>query len=62
GSATYFLEENNTLNSGVAMIYSGSPLGLKKNANVNIFTSNIPEELGYSGAYNSAKVLISKKE
>ncbi|MFX1494442.1 MAG: molybdopterin-dependent oxidoreductase, partial [Promethearchaeota archaeon] len=27
GSATYFLEENNTLNSGVALIYSGSPLG-----------------------------------
>lgn len=61
GSATYFLEENNTLNSGVALIYSGSPLGLEKNANVNIFTSDRPEELGASGAYNSAKILISKK-
>ncbi|MFX0026169.1 MAG: molybdopterin-dependent oxidoreductase [Candidatus Hermodarchaeota archaeon] len=62
GSATYFLEENNTLNSGVALIYSGSPLGLEKSVNVNIFTSNRPEELGFSGAYNSAKILISKKE
>jgi len=61
GSATYFLEENNALNSGVALIYSGSPLGLEKNVNVNIFTSNTPEELGLSGAYNSAKILISKK-
>jgi len=60
GSSTYMLAEDNSLNMGTAMIYSGAPLNLAKNKNVNIFISNKPEELGLSGAYNSAKVLIRK--
>lgn len=60
GSSTYELAEDNSLYPGIAMIYSGSPLNLIKNQNVNIFISDVPEELGLSGAYNSAKVFIVK--
>ncbi|MFX1353416.1 MAG: molybdopterin-dependent oxidoreductase [Promethearchaeota archaeon] len=60
GSSVYILGEENSLNMGTAMIYSGAPLKISNNQNVNIFISNIPEELGLSGAYNSAKVLIKK--
>lgn len=59
GSFKYILAEDNSLNHGIAMIYSGSPLNLDHN--VNRFTSNQPEELGLSGAYNSSKVLIINK-
>lgn len=60
GSSTYELAEDNSLYPCIAMIYSGSPLNLTKSQNVNIFISDIPEELGLSGAYNSAKVFITK--
>ena len=61
GFATYIVAENKQVQKGLALIYSGSPLGLEDNLNVNIFTPSTPEELGFSGAYNSAKIFISKQ-
>lgn len=58
GNEKYIIEELNTLNIGVAMIYSGCPLGSKRN--INSLISDKPEELGLSGAYNSALISISK--
>ncbi|MFX1410607.1 MAG: molybdopterin-dependent oxidoreductase [Promethearchaeota archaeon] len=53
----YIIEELNSLRTGIALIYSGSPLITK---NVNFLIPDIPEELGFSGAYNSAIVKIKK--
>ncbi|MFX1315180.1 MAG: molybdopterin-dependent oxidoreductase [Promethearchaeota archaeon] len=53
----YIVEELNSLRTGIALIYSGSPLITK---NVNFLTPDTPEELGFSGVYNSAIVTIKK--
>jgi anaerobic selenocysteine-containing dehydrogenase len=60
GKADYILESLDTINQGVALIYSGSPMGINKSHNPNIFISDKPEELGYSGAYNSAIINVEK--
>ena len=61
GSAKYIIAESKALKSGVALIYSGNPSPSAKKSNVNIFTPDKPEELGLSGAYNSAVVEIHKE-
>ncbi len=58
----YILEESNILKSGTALIYSGLSSILEEKTNVNHFTPSKPEELGYSGAYNSTLVKITKFE
>ncbi|MFX0042794.1 MAG: molybdopterin-dependent oxidoreductase [Candidatus Hodarchaeota archaeon] len=60
GKSKYILGELQSLKKGIALIYSGSPLGSKRNLNVNFLTPDIPEESGLSGAYNSAIVSIKK--
>lgn len=60
GSGIYTLEDLPSLKPGVALIYSGLSSSLEGNTNANTFTPNRPEELGFSGAYNSAIVKISK--
>ena len=62
GKANYTLDELESIISGVALIYSGSPMGLRSNYNPNVFISETPEELGHSGVYNSAIVKIEKIE
>ncbi|MHA2007166.1 MAG: molybdopterin-dependent oxidoreductase [Promethearchaeota archaeon] len=61
GSASYVLDELKSLKSGTALIYSGGPTYLHKDSNVNMFTPDIPEELGHSGSYNSALIQITKQ-
>ena len=60
GNEVYVLAESPNLKPGTALIYSGLSSTLKKNPNVNNFIPDNPEELGYSGAYNSAIVKITK--
>ncbi|MFX1420249.1 MAG: molybdopterin-dependent oxidoreductase [Promethearchaeota archaeon] len=60
GSELYTLAESPTLKPKTALIYSGLSSTLKGNPNVNCFISDEPEELGLSGAYNSAIVKIKK--
>jgi anaerobic selenocysteine-containing dehydrogenase len=60
GEADYILESLDSINQGVALIYSGSPMAINKNHNPNIFISDKPEELGYSGVYNSAIINLEK--
>ncbi|MFW9894441.1 MAG: molybdopterin dinucleotide binding domain-containing protein, partial [Candidatus Thorarchaeota archaeon] len=60
GSARYILAELKSLKTGTALIYSGGSSAYCKRPNVNIFTSDIPEELGLSGAYNSTKIQIQR--
>jgi len=60
GSAEYNVMESTSLKSGTALIYSGLSSSLKGHANANLFISEKPEELGLSGAYNSAIVKVSK--
>lgn len=61
GSATFVLDELQSLKSGIALIYSGGPTYVHRNSNVNMFIPDIPEELGYSGSYNSALIQITKQ-
>ncbi|MFW9950681.1 MAG: molybdopterin-dependent oxidoreductase, partial [Candidatus Thorarchaeota archaeon] len=51
GKGKFILAKSSFLVKGIAMIYSGSPMA-------NFFTPDIPEELGESGAYNSAIIEI----
>ncbi|MFX1599561.1 MAG: molybdopterin-dependent oxidoreductase [Promethearchaeota archaeon] len=60
GSKIYTLAESPILKPRTALIYSGLSSTLKGTPNVNCFTPDQPEELGYSGAYNSAIVEIIK--
>lgn len=62
GSAHYLVAEHRALKSGIALIYSGASSPNDSNVNVNIFTPDIPENLGKSGSYNSAIVRIQKLE
>jgi len=58
GSEKYNVEESKSLKEGVALIYSGCPMDCTRN--VNTLISDKPEELGFSGAYNSAIISITK--
>jgi anaerobic selenocysteine-containing dehydrogenase len=58
GNALYIVEKSEIIKPGLAIIYSGSPMA--KHPNPNLFTSDIPEEIGFSGAYNSALVRVKK--
>jgi len=60
GTAKYILTELPSLKSGIALIYSGSSSPYYTSTNVNLFTPDIPEESGLSGAYNSSLVQIKK--
>ena len=60
GSGEYNVMESASLKSGTALIYSGLSSSLKGHSNANLFVSEEPEELGLSGAYNSALVKVSK--
>jgi anaerobic selenocysteine-containing dehydrogenase len=62
GKGVYNVKESPALNTGTALIYSGSPFYNITNLNPNLFTPDIPEELGFSGAFNSAIVEIKKIE
>jgi len=58
--AKFILDQNSTLKSGTALIYSGLPFDNTEHENVNFFTSEKPEESKLSGAYFSVIVKISK--
>ncbi|MFX1280150.1 MAG: molybdopterin-dependent oxidoreductase [Promethearchaeota archaeon] len=62
GSADYILAELESLKPGVALIYSGASSPYNTQSNVNLFTPDIPEESGLSGAYNSTKIQIQKRK
>ena len=61
GEAKYTLGENSDLKPGTALIYSGIPFAHTEYKNVNIFTPEMSEESGLSGAYFSTVVKITKK-
>lgn len=60
GKGKYILDEKSSLKSGTALIYSGLSSQSENNPNANIFTTDTPEEMGFSGAYNSSMVKIFK--
>ncbi|MHA2268378.1 MAG: molybdopterin-dependent oxidoreductase [Promethearchaeota archaeon] len=60
GSAYYDLAELKTLKPGTALIFSGGSSSYDEKPNVNLFTPDIPEELGSSGAYNSTIIRIRR--
>ena len=60
GEAKYILGENSDLKPGTALIYSGIPFAHTDYKNVNIFTPEMSEESGLSGAYFSTIVRITK--
>ncbi|MBY8984021.1 MAG: molybdopterin-dependent oxidoreductase [Candidatus Lokiarchaeota archaeon] len=60
GSDHYTLAELENLKIGTALIYSGGPSTYEEQPNVNFFTSDVPEELGYSGAYYSTIIQIQR--
>ena len=60
GSAKYILSELDSLKPGVALIYHGLSSPHDGISNVNFFTPDVPEELGFSGSYNSVIIQIQK--
>jgi len=56
----YSLAESPILKPGTALIYSGLSSTSEGTPNANFFTPDTPEDLGFSGAYNSAIVEITK--
>jgi anaerobic selenocysteine-containing dehydrogenase len=60
GSAKYILKELESLKPGVALIYHGLSSPHDGFSNVNLFTPDVPEELGFSGSYNSVIIQIQK--
>lgn len=60
GYAKYILAELPSLKSGIALIYSGVSSPYNESTNVNLFTPDIPEESGLSGAYNSSVIKVKK--
>jgi anaerobic selenocysteine-containing dehydrogenase len=62
GSGLYILTESPILKPKTALIYSGLSSSLQGSPNVNYFVPDKPEELGFSGAYNSAIIKIRKKD
>jgi len=61
GLAHYDLDELKILKPGTALIYSGGSSPYEEKPNVNLFTPDVPEELGLSGAYNSTIIQIRRK-
>jgi anaerobic selenocysteine-containing dehydrogenase len=59
GKGEFTVAISPSLSKGTALIYSGSPFDFKGRVNPNIYTSDIPEEMGASGAYNSAIIEIA---
>jgi len=62
GSGTYILAESPILKHKTTLIYHGLSSSSKGSPNVNYFIPDKPEELGFSGSYNSAIVEIKKIE
>jgi len=60
GTNNYNLDELKTLKPGTALIYSGGGSPYGERPNVNLFTPDVPEELGLSGAYNSTIIQIRR--
>ncbi|MFW9970410.1 MAG: molybdopterin dinucleotide binding domain-containing protein, partial [Candidatus Odinarchaeota archaeon] len=60
GSGIYILTESPILKPRTALIYSGLSSTIYKNLNVNCLVPDKPEELGFSGSYNSAIIRIEK--
>jgi len=60
GHAKYVLAELSSLKSGIALIYSGASSPNNDSTNVNLFTPDIPEESGLSGAYYSSVIQVKK--
>ncbi len=60
GSGIYILTKSAILKPRTALIYSGLPSTSQKDINVNFFIPDRPEDLGFSGAYNSAIIKIDK--
>jgi anaerobic selenocysteine-containing dehydrogenase len=60
GSGIYVLTKTPILKRKMALIYSGLSSITPKGVNVNFFIPDKPEEMGFSGAYNSAIVKIEK--
>jgi hypothetical protein len=60
GIAKYILSELPSLKSGIALIYSGASSPYYTSTNVNLFTPDIPEESGLSGAYYSSIIQVKK--
>ncbi len=60
GFGIYILAESPILKPKTALIYSGLSSSSSESPNVNYFVPDKPEELGFSGAYNSAIIKIKK--
>lgn len=60
GSGIYILTDSPILKSKTALIYSGLSSTLYEKPNVNYFIPHKPEELGFSGSYNSAIIRVNK--
>jgi len=60
GYAKYILGKLASLKSGIALIYSGASSPYNDSTNVNLFTPDIPEESGLSGAYYSSVIQVKK--
>ncbi|MHA1563450.1 MAG: hypothetical protein ACTSPA_15170, partial [Promethearchaeota archaeon] len=60
GKSEFIIDTLNSLQSGVSLIYSGGPIRSSDKRNPNYFIPDIPEELGHSGSYNSARIRIKK--
>ncbi|MFX0007798.1 MAG: molybdopterin-dependent oxidoreductase [Promethearchaeota archaeon] len=60
GSGIYILAESQKLKPRTALIYSGLSSSTQEGINVNFFIPDEPEELGFSGVFNSAIVKIEK--
>jgi anaerobic selenocysteine-containing dehydrogenase len=60
GSDHFNLAELKILKSGTALIYSGGASPYEESPNVNLFTPDVPEELGLSGAYYSTIIQIRR--
>lgn len=60
GKSEFLIDTLKSLQSGVTLIYSGGPIRSNDKRNPNYFIPDIPEELGHSGSYNSARIRIKK--
>jgi len=60
GSNHYNLDELKILKPGTVLIYSGGASPNEERPSVNLFTPDVPEELGLSGAYYSTIIRIRR--
>ncbi len=60
GKSEFLIDALKSLQSGVALIYSGGPIRSNDTRNPNYFIPDTPEELGHSGSYNSARIRIKR--